>query len=385
MAVVLWQLASLGITVGYHRLYSHRAFQASAGVKLLAALLGASAFQGSIKWWCLRHRLHHRFTDDPVHDPYAATRGLLWSHMGWIFFQSHYTRLDRIEKSDLERDPIVNFQHRYYVPLAVSLGLILPPVLGTLWGDPYGAFVWGGLVARLFIWHCTFLINSLAHWEGLQPYSDDNTSKTNLILALLTCGEGNHNFHAFPHDYRSGPAPFDWDPSKWVILLIHRLGFIYGLRIAREEDIQAAKAHMIRQETHTTVRQLSLPTQDAAGGNEDEDKWSGEAWTWDDVNQYVLARRGTGACMVVIDGYVVDVTGYLGEHPGGAAFLRRYSVSAIKKGGCDKETAAQSIQDLTGTDTESANWAFHGGMNKHSHAAKRRMRELRVARISDSI
>lgn len=119
MAFLIWQLADFGITIGYHRLYSHRAFCASLPVRVVLAILGLSAFQGSIKWWCLRHRLHHRFTDDPVHDPYAATRGLFYSHMGWIFFKPTYERMGLVERDDLEKDPVVVLQHKYYGPLSI--------------------------------------------------------------------------------------------------------------------------------------------------------------------------------------------------------------------------------------------------------------------------
>ncbi|EED79703.1 predicted protein [Postia placenta Mad-698-R] len=141
LAFALFQISEISITVGYHRLYSHRSFRAARSVRVFLALMGAGAMQGSIK----------RFTDDPVHDPYAATRGLLWSHMGWIFFKPRYDRLKVIEQDDLRSDP---------VPLALLIGFVLPPVAGWLWGDPYGAFVWGALVARVLIWHCTFFVNS---------------------------------------------------------------------------------------------------------------------------------------------------------------------------------------------------------------------------------
>ncbi|TBU29820.1 fatty acid desaturase-domain-containing protein [Dichomitus squalens] len=372
LAVFLWQAASMGVTVGYHRLYSHRAFRATLLVRSILALLGASAFQGSIKWWCLRHRLHHRFTDDPLHDPYAATRGLFWSHMGWIFFKSQYERMKTIERDDLEKDPVVQFQHQYYVPLALITGFIAPPAIGLAWGDPLGAFVYAGLVSRLLIWHCTFLVNSLAHWDGLQPYSDDNTSKSNLVLALLTCGEGNHNFqHSFPHDFRSGPSPFDWDPSKWAIILLHRLGLASGLRRARVDEIKAARDYMRQKEEYGSSSQydpLSSSETSSTPGNTDyeSDQWDGEYWTRKRAIEYATQQS---RCVIVLGGYAVDVTRYLTEHPGGAALLRRYAVGKMDDDAMGKDAG------------QDADWAFHGGINKHSQAAMRRMRKLRVAKI----
>ncbi|KAH7916460.1 hypothetical protein BJ138DRAFT_1139789 [Hygrophoropsis aurantiaca] len=357
MAFLSWQLADFGITIGYHRLYSHRAFRASLPVRLVLAALGSSAFQGSIKWWCLRHRLHHRFTDDPQHDPYAATRGLFYSHMGWIFFKPKYERLDLIDREDLENDPVVRYQHEFYVPLALFFGFIVPIALGYCWGDPLGAFIWGGLVSRLTVWHCTFLVNSLAHWDGLQPYSDEDTSRGNLILALLTGGEGNHNFqHAFPHDYRSGPSPLDWDPSKWIIDGLYKIGLVKGLRRARIEDIKEAKVYMHHKTRHGV-----------SNVSDSDVEWEGNVWTMDEAHDH--AKQKPGSCLVLIQGFIVDVTPYLGEHPGGAALLRNYSIRTKN-------------HDGDGESRRDASWAFGGGLNNHSRAAKRRMRELRVARLS---
>ncbi|KAF6766735.1 hypothetical protein DFP72DRAFT_867422 [Ephemerocybe angulata] len=256
---------------------------------------------------------------------YAATKGLFYSHMGWIFYKPVYERMGLVDQDDLNRDPVVRFQHKYYVPIALTLGFAFPPLVGLTWKDPMGSFIWAGLVSRLFIWHCTFLVNSLAHADGLQPYSDEDTSRGNLILALLTGGEGNHNYHAFPHDFRSGPSKLDWDPSKWIILTLHRLGLIHGLRRAKEDDIA-------------------------------------------DADLAVYRQNKPASCLLVLDGFVLDVTSYLGEHPGGAAILREYSVRA----------------DGHQKNPKEVQWAFFGGLNNHSRSARRVMRSMRIARFSDS-
>ncbi|KAF8554363.1 hypothetical protein OG21DRAFT_1597383 [Imleria badia] len=352
MSFILWQLADFGVTIGYHRLYSHRAFRASLAVRVILVALGSSACQGSVKWWCLRHRLHHRFTDDPVHDPYAATRGFFYSHMGWIFFKPRYGRINTVDQEDLVSDPLVRFQHKFYVPMAFILGFVVPVSLGYSWGDPVGGFIYGGLVTRLAIWHATFLVNSLAHWNGLQPYSDEDTSKSNLLLAILTCGEGNHNFHAFPHDYRSGPSKLDWDPSKWIIDGLHHLGVVTSLRHARAEDISGARHYM---------RQKALGKETTTA--EADEPWRGKEWTIEETQGY--AGSNPAECLIVIDSFVVDVTEYLKEHPGGARLLRGYAVRTEQDG--------ESWRD--------ASWAFSGGLNNHSRAAKRRVYGLRVAKL----
>ncbi|EJC98738.1 uncharacterized protein FOMMEDRAFT_96016 [Fomitiporia mediterranea MF3/22] len=354
LGIAVWQLACFGVTIGYHRLYSHRAFRAALGVRIILAALGSMAFQGSIK----------RFTDDPVLDPYAATRGLLFSHMGWIFYKPKYEKMDTINRDDLESDP---------VPIALLTGFVLPIALGMLWDDPSGAFVWGGLVARLAIWHCTFLVNSLAHWDGLQPYSDENTSRGNL--------------HAFPHDFRAGPSRLTWDPSKWIIILLHRFGLVTGLRRARNEDIRSALAWM---RLHGHKHHIEYPTSDSGlqSGDEsiisqssssssefeDEDsEWEGPIWDEDALRKYVAERPGR--CVVLLDGYAVDVTRYLGEHPGGALLLRKYSIRTIEDGDSAEPKSATSDRAREATS------AFHGGLNNHSRAARRRQRQLRVARV----
>ncbi|KIL00840.1 hypothetical protein PAXRUDRAFT_790237 [Paxillus rubicundulus Ve08.2h10] len=353
MSLVLWQLADFGVTIGYHRLYSHCAFRASLPVRIVLVALGSIAFQGSVKVYKLdRAYLRHRFTDDPIHDPYAATRGLLYSHMGWIFFKPKYERIEWVDREDLDNDPVVRFQHMYYVQIAFVLGYVVPIMLGYLWGDPVGAFVYGGLITRLAVWHCTFLVNSLAHWEGMQPYSDENTSRGNFILALLTGGEGNHNFHAFPHDYRSGPSRFDWDPSKWIIASLYHFGLVSSVRRARPQDIKEAKRFM-NQKTHN--RNTMTTGTDKA--------WGGPEWRIEETEVY--AASVPEKCIVVIEGFVVDVTAYLKEHPGGAKVLRNYSIR----------------RHVNGESWRDASWAFDGGLNNHSRAARRRMCELRVAKL----
>ncbi|KAH8102410.1 fatty acid desaturase-domain-containing protein [Cristinia sonorae] len=376
LCFLTWQAACFGITIGYHRLYSHRAFRATFGVRMVLAILGASGFQGSIKWWCLRHRLHHRFTDDPIHDPYCATKGLIWSHLGWIFFKPKYERMTLIERDDLENDPVVRIQHEYYVSFALFTGFVFPAIMGALWGDGVGSFVWAGLVSRLMTWHCTFLVNSLAHWDGLQPYSDENTSRGNLMLALLTCGEGNHNFHAFPHDFRSGPSPTDWDPSKWIILALNALGLATGLRTARPDDIREALVHM-HQKGYHHHRDLHAPAKYETSSDDqsnDEPKVLYDIWTLEEVKTYVQTKKNR--CVVVVKGFILDVTEYLGEHPGGATLLRRYSIRAHSRFDCNPSSPSNDESMWN-----EATWAFDGGLNQHSRAAKRRMRELIIARL----
>ncbi|KDN36520.1 hypothetical protein RSAG8_10767, partial [Rhizoctonia solani AG-8 WAC10335] len=385
LCILSWQLASFGITIGYHRLWSHRSFTAHRSLRAVLAVTGALGFQGSIKWWCLRHRLHHRFTDDPVHDPYAATRGLWYAHVGWIFHKPRYERISLVDKGDLEADPIVQLQHRFYIPIAIFFGLVAPALIARLWGDAFGGYIYGGIIARILIWHCTFMINSLAHWEGLQPYTDEVTARGNLILALFTSGEGNHNYHAFPHDFRNGPCAKDWDPSKWIIWTLYQFTpLVTRVRRAREEDISHARRWM------TLVRGLGKDHLPHGWGTVDDDVFfdavaevdneSGnggagqpqekeyEVWDLTRLESYVQNER---RIIILIDGWIVDATRYMSQHPGGPALLGEYSF---------KPRFGVDPADIKNSLPKDANWAFNGGMNNHTRTARARMRSLRIAR-----
>lgn len=347
---------------------------------MILAIMGSLGFQGSIKWWCLRHRLHHRFTDDPVHDPYAATRGLFYAHVGWIFRKPKYERMSRIEKDDLEADPVVRFQHKFYIPIALFFGLVAPTLVGGLWNDRIGGFVYGGLLARLLIWHCTFMINSLAHWDGLQPYTDEVTARGNLILALFTSGEGNHNYHhAFPHDFRNGPRLQDWDPSKWIIWMLHKFTpLVTRVRQARDEDVTRARKWMAY--IHSQGRDhLPYGWEDL-----DDDRQAiideipkpqerlFEEWDRARLETYIQNEHRV---IILIDNWVVDVTKYMKEHPGGSAILRNYSYSY-------KTQATGNVDRKILGD---AGWAFNSGMNSHTRTARARMRSMRIARFVEDV
>ncbi|KAJ7207595.1 hypothetical protein GGX14DRAFT_396416 [Mycena pura] len=385
MGFLVSKLGGFGITIGYHRLYSHRAFKAKFAVRVVLAALGSVALQGSIKvhvfsggcFDCLLIRRSGgvsgtgyiiglltilytirktRFVQNnfiSTSNSYAATKGLFYSHIGWTFFKPNYERIHLVDREDLDNDPAAASKQvlkQEAVPLALSIGFVVPTLLGMMWGDPSGAFVWGGLIGKLAIWHGTWLVNSLAHWGGLQPYSDENTSRGNLILALLTFGEGSHNFHhSFPHDWRSGPHNWNWDPSKWIIFVLYRLGLVKGLRTARDQDLKEALEYMHFKKKHGVA-----PAQEDA-------PWTGE--TWDTPRALVYIESIPGTCVVVIDDYFVDVTEYLGEHPGGAAVLRKYSVRPQQ-------------------DHVEASWAFDGGLKDVANFRQRSSSSLSISQAA---
>lgn len=243
MFALFASLNNLAITTGYHRLWSHGTFKAHVVVRALFALGGAFAFQNSILKWASDHRRHHRFVDDNDSDPYSAKRGFWFSHIGWMLRDYPSGNIDFSNVRDLKKDPIVLFQHRFYLPLAIGLNFSIPIAIGIVFDDVLGALLLVGFLRLVVCHHTTFFINSLAHYWGRQPYSKKNTAKDNPLIALLTFGEGYHNFHhAFPGDYRNAIRWWQWDPTKWLIRCLWILRLARDLKTTRPEKIAAMRA-----------------------------------------------------------------------------------------------------------------------------------------------
>ncbi len=238
----LWMaLCSVSITGGYHRLFAHRAYRASAWVRALFLLFGAAGVQNSALLWSGDHRRHHSFTDTDK-DPYDATRGFWWAHIGWVFFDGDRPeRDDRVK--DLRDDRLVMWQHRFYVPLALLMGALLPMALGFAWGDPIGALLVAGFLRLTLEWHMTFSINSLAHMVGSPRYNPASTARDSWLIALFSWGEGYHSFHhRFQADYRNGYRWFHFDPTKWTVWSLAKLGAARDLRRTPPASIARARA-----------------------------------------------------------------------------------------------------------------------------------------------
>lgn len=235
----------LSITAGYHRLFAHSAYKASAPLKWFFALFGAAATQNSILVWCSGHRRHHRHVDDNDNDPYSAKRGLWFSHIGWMLRDYPTGKEDFSNVPDLQRDPVVRFQHRHYAALAVGMNLAPALLLGVLTGDIWGYLLLAGFLRLVVNHHVTFFINSLAHYWGKQPYTEDNSARDNFWLALVTWGEGYHNFHhMFQTDYRNGVRWWQFDPTKWLINVARGLGLARELNRVPDFKIQKALLDM---------------------------------------------------------------------------------------------------------------------------------------------
>jgi stearoyl-CoA desaturase (delta-9 desaturase) len=223
-------LVGLSVTGGYHRLFAHRSYKASRALQVFYLLFGAGAVQNSALRWSADHRTHHEHADEE-RDPYNITKGFWWAHIGWVFFHND-DRPDDSSVPDLTANRLIMFQHRWYVPLALVFGALLPAaVCGLLWGDWLGGLLVGGFLRLVLQWHATFSINSFAHWIGRQPYGARTTARDSMWTALISFGEGYHNFHhRFQADYRNGVRAWHFDPTKWFVWSMARVGVTWDLR-----------------------------------------------------------------------------------------------------------------------------------------------------------
>lgn len=232
-------LTNLSITAGYHRLFSHRAYEAHALVRAFWLLIGAAAFQGSALKWSADHRIHHNKVDSED-DPYSINKGFWYAHMGWLFLKDSTDTNPRA--ADLERDWMVVFQHRYYVPIAILVGFGLPTLVGALMGNPFGGFLIGGILRIFLTQQSTFCVNSLTHTFGRQTFSEDISARDSFWVSVITHGEGYHNYHhRFQTDYRNGIRWYQWDPTKWTIRFLAFVGLAGRLRRISQEEILRAR------------------------------------------------------------------------------------------------------------------------------------------------
>ena len=231
----------MAITGGYHRLWAHRTYEANLGLRIFYLIFGTMALQNSAFAWCSGHRSHHLYVDDVDRDPYSARRGFWFSHIGWMLREYPSGRPDFTNIPDLKKDRLLAFQHRYYVPLAVGLNFGLPILAGIVFHDLWGMLILAGVLRLVWSHHVTFFINSLAHMWGTRPYTEDNTARDNPALAIVTYGEGYHNFHhIFTHDYRNGVRWWQWDPTKWLIGGLSLVGVTRRLKRTPWFQIQRA-------------------------------------------------------------------------------------------------------------------------------------------------
>eukprot|EP01117_Protostelium_nocturnum_P010619 TRINITY_DN381_c0_g1_i1.p1 TRINITY_DN381_c0_g1~~TRINITY_DN381_c0_g1_i1.p1 ORF type:complete len:463 (+),score=150.33 TRINITY_DN381_c0_g1_i1:79-1467(+) len=344
-ATLIWTLVwyfmtGIGITAGYHRYWSHRSYNATTPLKIYLSLVGAGAVEGSIRWWSRDHRAHHRYTDTDK-DPYSVKKGLFYAHIGWMLIKQNPKKIGRADITDLNNDPIVRFQHKYYLPLALFFGFIFPTLVAGLgWGDWAGGYFFAGVLRLVFVHHATFCVNSLAHWLGDQPFDDRHSPKNHFITALCTLGEGYHNFHhEFPTDFRNAIKFYQYDPTKWFISALKAVGLASNLKTFSENEVQKGMVQMEQKKLNEKSSKLDwgLPLDKLPVVEFEE---------YEEMAQHEP--------LILVSGIVHNVGKFINEHPGGKALI----ASGIGK-------------DMTA--------AFNGGIYEHSNAAHNLLSTMRVA------
>ncbi len=240
--VVLYLFTGLSVTAGYHRLFAHKTYQAAWPVRLFFLVFGAGAIENSVLNWAADHRVHHAHVDEE-RDPYNIQKGFWWAHIGWIFFDNESPPPSVVR--DLAEDPLIRWQNRYYVWIAIGVAAGIPLAVGLATGRLLGCLLIGGVLRIVMSHHSTFFINSLCHMIGRQTYSREHSARDSPVMAVLAFGEGYHNYHhSFPFDYRNGVKVWHFDPAKWMIWVLARLRLARDLRRAPEAAILKAKIEM---------------------------------------------------------------------------------------------------------------------------------------------
>src|SRR3954463_5787044 len=251
---VMYAAVGFGVTIGFHRLFTHRSFEAKPWLRATLAILGSMSVQGAVIHWVADHRRHHAFTDeegDP-HSPHThdaegvrgVLKGLWHSHMGWLF-EGQRTSAKRFAP-DLRKDPVIRWVDKYF-PLWALLGLAIPFVLGfALSGGSlfagFTAFVWAGLVRVFLLHHATWSVNSICHMYGNKPFAIEAESRDNWMVAMVSLGEGwHHSHHAFPTSAQHGLRRTQIDPSYAVIRTLERLGLVWNVKRPKTEQIEAKR------------------------------------------------------------------------------------------------------------------------------------------------
>lgn len=240
---IMYVCTGFSITGGYHRLFAHRSYQANPMIKLFYLLFGAAAGENSVLKWATDHRIHHQNVDTD-HDPYDISQGFFYAHVGWIIRAQDLSNSNY--PKDLANDKLVMWQDRNLLAITFFVNFLPCLLVGYLTGSWLGSFALVGFLRVTGVHHATFFINSLCHMLGKRPYDDNQTARDSFFLALLTFGEGYHNFHhTFQLDYRNGIRWYQWDPTKWAVNLMSRVGLASNLKRTSEISILRAKMKVL--------------------------------------------------------------------------------------------------------------------------------------------
>jgi stearoyl-CoA desaturase (delta-9 desaturase) len=252
--LAMYVIAGLGVTVGFHRLFTHKSFEAKPWVRNSLAIMGSLSVEGPIIRWVADHRRHHAFSDQPgdPHSPHldegpgikGVAKGLWHAHMGW-FFSDEQTSANRWAP-DLVKDPVLRKIDTLF-PLWVAISFGLPPVIGYLvTGTAKGAllaFIWGSLARIFLLHHVTWSVNSICHFYGSRPYKTTDFSTNNWALAIISFGESWHNnHHAFPTSAVHGLGKGQIDASAAFITLLQKLHLVQDVKHVSEKQLEVKRA-----------------------------------------------------------------------------------------------------------------------------------------------
>ena len=248
-----WFISGMGITMGYHRLFSHKSYQTNVFLEWVLMIFGSLALENTILKWSSDHRKHHN-KPETDEDPYSITKGFWYAHIGWVVENTDEQKNKIIGVKDLEKKSAVRFQSKYYLYIAVIFGFIVPFLIGLSYERPIGAVLWGSFLRITLVHHATFFINSLCHFVGRRTYDSESTARDSWFMSLFTFGEGYHNYHhKFPSDFRNGISWFAFDPSKWFINILSFIGLTKNLRRTKEYLIFKSKFESIHKSINTIL------------------------------------------------------------------------------------------------------------------------------------
>ena len=247
IAISVGLLVTLGtsLSAGYHRYFSHKTYKAHPIIESFLLFFSPLLMQSSAVRWSHDHRLHHAFVDTDK-DPYSIKKGFWYAHFTWMLYKQD--PVDPKLVTDLLKNPRIRFQHRYIAPLMFGSNIAVGLIVGYILNDYVGAFMLAVGLRLLLSHHMTWFINSLAHTWGDKPFCQEQTAVNNVICALLTFGEGYHNYHhVYAKDYRNGVRWFHFDPTKWVLWLLSQVGLVKDLR--RMDPLQVRKMLVIKRKS----------------------------------------------------------------------------------------------------------------------------------------
>ena len=264
-----------------------------------------------------------------------------------MLVNTDFKKIGKAEIHDLKEDKLVVFQHKNYVPIALFMAFLFPALVAHFgWNDFRGGLYIAGFLRLFFVHHATFCVNSLAHFAGESVYSDRHTAKNSVITAVITMGEGYHNFHhEFPSDYRNGVKWYQYDPTKVFIRVCSLIGLTYNLKKFPENEIQKGMLQMQRKKIDQKMEKL----------NWGPDVNALPLYTMEQVK--AESKGADGKSWMVIDGFVIDYRSFADTHPGGERIMRAFKGKDATK-------------------------AFYGTVYKHSQAGRNLQATLRVGRVS---